>query len=61
MIKYYCDICGDEVENNEDLVTVGFFDYFLSSWSSKERFGDICLKCQKKIRVFIKSLQEKKR
>ena len=59
MIKYYCDTCGDEVKNDDDLVTVGFFKYFLSQWSREKSFGDVCPKCQRKITEFIVSWSKK--
>jgi len=57
MIKYYCDKCSKEVKSVDDLMTVGFFQYFLSSWGREESFGDVCSNCQAKIKAFIDSLE----
>lgn len=55
MIKYYCDICGKEIFDKDDMYKITLRKKFDTSYLEKEYIEkDICFDCATKIDSIIK-------
>ena len=47
--KYFCDCCGKEVKNEDDLDTLGIRETNLSKGEDDINLYDVCRECEDKI------------